>query len=59
MMRWEGHCAGGSKQREILGRKVRTSISFNGLVDILSAIGSHQKIFGKCDGLNGNVCLRL
>lgn len=45
--------------REILGRKVRTFISFNGLADILSAIGSHQKIFGMCAGLNGNVRLRL
>lgn len=58
-MRGQGQCAGGSKQREMVGRKLMTFISFNGLVDILSAIGSHQKIFGMCDGLNGNVHLRL
>lgn len=34
-------------------------MSFNGLVDILSAVGSHQKILGTCDGLDGNVPLRL
>lgn len=58
-MRGEGQCAGGSKQRKRVGRKLMTFRSFNGLVDILSAIGSHQKIFGICDGLNGNVYLRL
>lgn len=59
MMRWEGQCTGGSEQRKMVGRKWRTFISCNGLVDILSAIVSHQKIFGVCDGLNGNVPLRL
>lgn len=56
MMRWEGQCAGGSEQREMVGRSGGHS---SAVMDILSAVGSHQKIMGMCDGLNGNVPLRL
>lgn len=61
LARWEGQCSGERAEAgwEVWEGSWGPFISFKGLVNILTAIRSHQMILGMYDGLNGDVPLRL